>query len=151
MWASLVRVIVRFNAKKQFYTMVLENVPQFAAESSTESVPLRSDGHQVTITQCGSVKSNICNSGNERRSKDINWSKPSHGWNSNRFYCFFSPQKKTGYFWHLQGQLNFTEPHLGWLTFSVFFVCTCDFTKWSYLVQKEVRQGSDSSLRGFFW
>ena len=101
----------------------LEDLAQFAAESSTESVPLRSDGHQVTITQCASVKSNICNSGNERRSKDINWSKPSHGWNSNRFYCFFCPQKnKLDFSGICKRSRKLHRSSSGFfLTFSVFF------------------------------
>ena len=34
---------------------------------------------------------------------------------------FFAHPKNVGFFWHLQGRLNFTEPHLGWLIFSVSF------------------------------
>ena len=70
-----------------------QDVSQVAADSSTETAPLRSDGHQVTTTQCASVKSNIWNSSHGRRSKDIK-SQPSYVWISNSFDVFFLPIQK---------------------------------------------------------
>ena len=79
---------------------------------TSASLLLRSDGHQVTITQCGLVKSSICNSGHERRSGFWLDCEQVRRW-------FLT--KNADFFWHLQAQLNFTEPHMGWLNFSVFF------------------------------